>query len=387
MQLPPGAGLAEEDALEAIFGADDPFAADPVPVEVAARRRRAGGDDAAASAARAAALRTEAGLPMLSPAIQPAEGGHAAVAAASTTPRPDPGSATSQAARAPGGGALLSAFVEPMFLGLWPWQRLNAVQSAVFESAFMAPRNLLVVAPTGTGKTVVAELAIVGAMQRRLSTLDPALAAQVQLLRPTATAPRAGMPDISSLLPGKVVYLAPMAALCHEKASDWRARFGPLGIRVEALAGDGFSPGDGPSGGGASTSLMAADVICSTPEKWDALSRRWRDNVGLTGGVSLVILDEVHHVGTSRGAALEAIVARMVSGSLEASLRSIPSTMACRWVPCYPANQLGRGCESASRRKQSLRATKSSRSTCQRLACDSWRWPQRCEMQQTLRGG
>ncbi|KAA0148202.1 hypothetical protein FNF29_06861 [Cafeteria roenbergensis] len=220
-----------------------------------------------------------------------------------------------------------------MFLGLWPWQRLNAVQSAVFESAFLSRRNLLVVAPTGTGKTVVAELAIVGAMQQRLTALSPALAAQMQQTHCPGAAPRAGMPDVSSMLPGKVLYLAPMAALCQEKAHDWRARFGPLGIRVEALAGDGLSPGGLGGGDAATSSLMAADVICSTPEKWDALSRRWRDNVGLTGGVSLVILDEVHHVGTSRGAALEAIVARMktISESEQVKAKRMPAT-ALRFV-------------------------------------------------------
>jgi hypothetical protein len=37
---------------------------------------------------------------------------------------------------------------------------------------------------------------------------------------------------------GKVVYVAPLPALCEERAADWRAKLGPLGIDVQLLSGE-----------------------------------------------------------------------------------------------------------------------------------------------------
>jgi ATP-dependent DNA helicase HFM1/MER3 len=161
----------------------------------------------------------------------------------------------------------------------------------------MSDRSLLLVSPTGTGKTVVAELCLVGRMQRRLLSLESA----------SVVSP-------SMLLGGKMVYLAPMTALCAEKATDWRARFGALGLKVATLSGDASIAGSEASERfSMRQDVLSADVICTTPERWDALTRRWKDHIGLVGRVAILVIDEVHHVGSSRGAALESIVSRMVS--------------------------------------------------------------------------
>ena len=44
--------------------------------------------------------------------------------------------------------------------GLFPYAHFNAMQSNVFDSAFNSDHSLVVAAPTGSGKTVVLELAI-----------------------------------------------------------------------------------------------------------------------------------------------------------------------------------------------------------------------------------
>jgi ATP-dependent DNA helicase HFM1/MER3 len=42
-----------------------------------------------------------------------------------------------------------------------------------------------------------------------------------------------------------------------------------------------------------SDDIAGADIIIATPEKWDAMTRRWRDNIGLIGQIALLCIDEV----------------------------------------------------------------------------------------------
>jgi ATP-dependent DNA helicase HFM1/MER3 len=52
-----------------------------------------------------------------------------------------------------------------LFRGAFPY--FNLVQSAVFSDALQSDRSLVVSAPTGSGKTVVFELAIVRELLQR----------------------------------------------------------------------------------------------------------------------------------------------------------------------------------------------------------------------------
>ena len=55
-----------------------------------------------------------------------------------------------------------------------------------------------------------------------------------------------------------------------------------------------------------------ADVIVTTPEKWDSFSRFRRDAQGVMGRVGLLMVDEIHTLGDlGRGPCLEAVIARM----------------------------------------------------------------------------
>ncbi len=55
--------------------------------------------------------------------------------------------------------------------------------------------------------------------------------------------------------------------------------------------------------------LNKADIIVTTPEKWDGITRG-KDRQ-YTKKVGLVIFDEIHLLGQERGAVLEVIVSRM----------------------------------------------------------------------------
>ncbi|CDY47018.1 BnaC02g42030D [Brassica napus] len=70
--------------------------------------------------------------------------------------------------------------------------------------------------------------------------------------------------------------------------------------------------------------LLSADIIISTPEKWDGISRNWHTR-SYVKKVGLVILDEIHLLGADRGPILEVIVSRMryISSQTERSVRFV----------------------------------------------------------------
>ena len=56
--------------------------------------------------------------------------------------------------------------------------------------------------------------------------------------------------------------------------------------------------------------LASADILATTPEKWDGVSRHWQQR-GYVRKFGLVIIDEIHLLGEERGPILEIIVSRM----------------------------------------------------------------------------
>ncbi|CAM9813986.1 unnamed protein product [Ectocarpus sp. 6 AP-2014] len=186
----------------------------------------------------------------------------------------------------------------PELSRIWPFQNFNAIQSALFQTAAKSDKNVVVSAPTGCGKTVVLEMAIARLWQESGGTLGNR----------------------------KVIYISPIKALCQQTLDDWTAKFSPLGIRLAELTSDSTS---GPSKGSVSLrDLASADVILTTPEKWDSITRRWKEHAFLVGTVALVLVDEVHTIGEERGATLEVILARMkmVSRSTEVVSMGLPAS-------------------------------------------------------------
>ena len=101
----------------------------------------------------------------------------------------------------------------------------------------------------------------------------------------------------------KSVYIGPLKALVRERMIDWRRKFvkSPLRKRMVELTGD-VAPD--------ARALASADIVCTTPEKWDGVSRDWRQRP-FVSDVALLIIDEVHLLGEERGPVLEVIVSRM----------------------------------------------------------------------------
>ncbi|CAI6089824.1 unnamed protein product [Clonostachys chloroleuca] len=170
------------------------------------------------------------------------------------------------------------------------FQFFNPMQTQVFHTLYHTAANVLLGSPTGSGKTVAAELAMWWAFRER---------------------------------PGsKVVYIAPMKALVRERVKDWGARLaGPLGLKLVELTGDNTPD---------TRTIKDADVIITTPEKWDGISRSWQTR-GYVRQVSLVIIDEIHLLAGDRGPILEIIVSRMnyIASSTKNAVRLLGMSTAC----------------------------------------------------------
>lgn len=158
---------------------------------------------------------------------------------------------------------------------------LNEIQSKVFETAFKEfEENLLVCAPTGSGKTNIALLCILNVVSQ---FIVPQNDGRFVL-------------DASKF---KIVYVSPMKALVAEQVESLRIRLKPLGILVNEMTGDTRI----------SRSLMdMTQIFITTPEKFDVVTRKSTD--GLSERLKLIVFDEVHMLHDSRGAVLEGIVAR-----------------------------------------------------------------------------
>lgn len=112
------------------------------------------------------------------------------------------------------------------------------------------------------------------------------------------------------------MYIAPLKALVRERITDWKVRIEEkLGKSVVELTGD-VSPDI--------RAIASANVIVTTPEKWDGISRSWQTR-NYVQKVALIIIDEIHLLGEDRGPVLEVIVSRtnFIASHTSKSLRIV----------------------------------------------------------------
>ncbi|BFZ60560.1 ATP-dependent DNA helicase MER3 [Saitoella coloradoensis] len=160
------------------------------------------------------------------------------------------------------------------FRSVFPFALFNGVQSTALDAIWASDNNVIISAPTGAGKTAIFELGVC----RALSTS-------------------------SGQSSSKMIYMAPTKALCSERKRDWDKKFRGLGITVGELTGD--------TDAGGLSAVKESDIIITTPEKWDSMTRRWQDHKRLMELVRLFMIDEVHMLKEKRGAVLEVVVSRM----------------------------------------------------------------------------
>jgi ATP-dependent DNA helicase HFM1/MER3 len=57
--------------------------------------------------------------------------------------------------------------------------------------------------------------------------------------------------------------------------------------------------------------INTCNLIVTTPEKWDSLTRKWKGHKHMMFLIGLFLMDEVHMLNENRGATLEVVVSRM----------------------------------------------------------------------------
>ena len=157
----------------------------------------------------------------------------------------------------------------PDFADVFPFEEFNRMQRAALPAVLDSEENVVVSAPTASGKTALAELAI------------------CRTLRSDGTA----------------LFLAPLRALTNEKESEWE-RFEDLGYSVYVVTGErDLNP----------RRAERADVLVMTPEKADSATRK-HDTArhSFITDVDCCIIDEVHLLDSDkRGSVLEVTVSRL----------------------------------------------------------------------------
>ncbi|XP_055804712.1 DExH-box ATP-dependent RNA helicase DExH17 isoform X2 [Solanum dulcamara] len=183
----------------------------------------------------------------------------------------------------------------PVFRSTFSFRYFNSLQSECFPACFLSDVNMVISAPTGSGKTVLFELCILRLLSRFISGEGKFIHIKGSL---------------------KTIYVAPSKALIQEKLRNWNQKLGSWGINCLELTGDNENY--------KITDIQDADVILTTPEKFDAVTH-YRINDGCLsffGDIALVLIDEVHFLNDPRGAALEAIVSRIKMLSRKPELKS-----------------------------------------------------------------
>jgi helicase len=139
-------------------------------------------------------------------------------------------------------------------------------QEDAIKKGLLEGENILVAAPTASGKTLIAEMAIIR----------------------------------SVLKGGKAVYIVPLRALASEKYESFSA-FRELGINVGISTGD-FDVKE--------EWLGTNDIIVVTSEKMDSLMR---NEVSWVNEISVIVVDEIHLIDSaSRGPTLEITLAKLM---------------------------------------------------------------------------
>jgi helicase len=145
-------------------------------------------------------------------------------------------------------------------------ETLNPPQADALDGGLLEGESMIVSAPTASGKTLIATMAIA-------QTLEEG---------------------------NKALYLVPLKALASEKYRDFKEIFEPEGYSV------GMSVGDKDSSG---SRIASQDLVVMTVEKLDAILRH---NPSWIKDVDLVVEDEIHLLNSeNRGPTLEVTLTRL----------------------------------------------------------------------------
>ncbi|KAL1138953.1 hypothetical protein AAG570_009015 [Ranatra chinensis] len=162
--------------------------------------------------------------------------------------------------------------------------QFNPIQTQVFNAVYNSDDNVFVGAPTGSGKTTIAEFAILRMLSQEADS--------------------------------RCLYVVSRESLAQIIYAEWHHKLSPiLGNKVVLLTGETATD----------LKLLAkGQVIIASAEKWDVLSRRWKQRKNVQN-VQLFIVDELQLLGGDEGPVLEIVCSRMryICSQIEKPLRII----------------------------------------------------------------
>ncbi|EMA31151.1 DEAD/DEAH box helicase, partial [Halobiforma nitratireducens] len=161
------------------------------------------------------------------------------------------------------------AEVLPEFADAFAFEEFNRMQREALPALLESEENVVASAPTASGKTALAELAICKALADG----------------------------------GTALFIAPLRALTNEKEDDWN-RFEDLGYSVYVVTGErDLNP----------RRARHADILVMTPEKLDSATRKHDSRrYDFVTDVDVCVIDEVHLLDADRrGSVLEVTISRL----------------------------------------------------------------------------
>jgi len=161
------------------------------------------------------------------------------------------------------------AEVLPEFADAFAFEEFNRMQREALPALLESDENVVASAPTASGKTALAELAICKALADG----------------------------------GTALFIAPMRALTNEKEDDWD-RFEDLDYSVYVVTGErDLNP----------RRARRADILVMTPEKLDSATRKHDSRrYDFVTDVDVCVIDEVHLLDADRrGSVLEVTISRL----------------------------------------------------------------------------
>jgi len=176
------------------------------------------------------------------------------------------------------------------------FETLTSAQESAIKNGLFEKKNLLVSAPTNTGKTFIGELAALNASRQKDAK--------------------------------RSFFLVPLRALAEQMFRDFVEKYEKWGLRVAISTSDHYEYDN---------DLTAFDVTISTYEKLNALLVKQPE---LTEDLGLVVVDEIQHIGDSqRGIPLEMLLTRLIFFTQDVQIIGLSATISnaellASWLHC-----------------------------------------------------
>lgn len=176
---------------------------------------------------------------------------------------------------------------------------LRSIQMAAIELGLFFRQNFLICTASGSGKTLIGELAIAYSALNKF---------------------------------GKGIYLVPYKAIAVEKYHLFKNEYGPYGLKVALCSGASETEAE---------ELADASIIVTTYEKLDSILRSATfGGMKWIHSISSVVIDEIHVMGEpGRGPRLESLIIRLTEKISAVQIIALSATIA---NPEFFADWLGK---------------------------------------------